>query len=108
MTTTLLDAAALAALPHTLPGWQHRAERGGTLSRTFVFQDFSQAFGFMTRVALVAEQLNHHPEWHNVYNRVAITLTTHDLGGLSTLDLRLAEAADRLAAPFAPQPAKGV
>jgi 4a-hydroxytetrahydrobiopterin dehydratase len=61
------------------------------------FADFNAAFGFMTRVALVAEKLDHHPEWSNVWNRVTITLTTHDAGGLSGRDLALAEAIDRIA-----------
>ena len=64
----------------------------GKLHREFRFADFSGAFGFMTRAALVAEKLDHHPEWSNVYNRVVVDLTTHDAGGLTELDLRLARA----------------
>lgn len=84
-------AATLAA---ELPAWRYAAERGGTITREFVFADFVQAFAFMTRVALVAEKRDHHPEWRNVYNRVTITLTTHDAGGLTDKDIALARAAD--------------
>ena len=65
--------------------------------KSFKFKSFSEAWGFMTRVALAAEKLNHHPEWSNVYNRVEITLTTHDCGGLSDLDVTLARRIDKLA-----------
>lgn len=96
---SLLDAATLADLPQTLPAWRHDPHsRGGVLQRRFVFADFRDAFAFMARVALEAERLDHHPEWSNVWNRVDITLTTHDLGGLSSRDLALARAADRAAA----------
>jgi 4a-hydroxytetrahydrobiopterin dehydratase len=67
------------------------------LQRTFRFADFSEAFGFMVRVALAAETLGHHPEWSNVWNRVTIALTTHDLGGLSSLDIELARRIEALA-----------
>jgi 4a-hydroxytetrahydrobiopterin dehydratase len=76
----------------SLPGW---ASRGDRLWRQFRFKDFSQAFAFMTRGALVAEQLDHHPDWSNVYNRVEVALTTHDAGGVTDLDFRLAEAMNR-------------
>lgn len=66
------------------------------ITRRFVFTDFSEAFAFMTRVALLAEVHDHHPEWSNVWNRVDILLTTHDAGGLSTRDVRMAEAIDAL------------
>lgn len=75
-----------------LPGWRREGE---TIARGFQFEDFVAAFGFMTRVALIAEKMNHHPEWRNVWNRVEITLTTHDAGGLTERDLQLAEAIDR-------------
>ena len=88
-----LDDAARAALAGELPDWTVDGEH---LKRTFRFADFSQAFGFMTRVALLAEQQDHHPEWFNVYNRVEIALTTHDADGLSARDLRLAKAIDVL------------
>lgn len=91
-----LDDAARSALAARLPHWQPVAGRDA-IKRTFVFKDFSEAFAFMTRVALAAEQLNHHPEWSNVWNRVEVTLSTHDAGGLTELDLKLAEAMDRFA-----------
>ena len=78
-----------------LPGWAPDAARDG-ISRSFAFADFVAAFGFMTRVALLAEKADHHPEWFNVYNRVDILLTTHDAGGLSARDIALAEAIDAL------------
>ncbi len=76
-----------------LRGW--RLENG-KLTRTFVFRDFNEAFGFMTRVALEAERLNHHPEWFNVYNRVRIDLITHDVNGISNYDFKLAESINRI------------
>lgn len=81
----------------TLPLWQHDTARDA-ISRHFVFADFVQAFGFMTQLALVAERLNHHPEWSNVWNRVNIVLTTHDAGGLTPLDTDMARQAETLAA----------
>ena len=80
-------------LPATLPQWSVDQQ---SISRELVFRDFSEAFGFMSRVALLAECRNHHPNWSNVYNRVSITLSTHDLGGLSDLDVELAAAIDQL------------
>jgi len=79
-----------------LPAWQYDTWVGGRLLRSFVFKDFSQAFAFMTRVALLAEKQDHHPEWSNVYNKVSIVLTTHDAGGLSARDVLLAHQIDRL------------
>ncbi|RTL66071.1 MAG: 4a-hydroxytetrahydrobiopterin dehydratase [Hyphomicrobiales bacterium] len=93
----LLDEAARAALAQRLPEWRLVPGRDA-ITRTFKFKDFNAAFGFMTRLALVAEKMDHHPEWANVYNRVEITLSTHDAGGLTELDVTLAEAADRLSA----------
>jgi 4a-hydroxytetrahydrobiopterin dehydratase len=90
-----LDDAARSQLATTLPHWMLDGEH---LKRTIRFQDFSQAFAFMTRVALLAEQQDHHPEWFNVYNRVEIALTTHDAGGLSARDLKLARSIDALLA----------
>jgi 4a-hydroxytetrahydrobiopterin dehydratase len=90
-----LDAAARAALPATLPEWTVAADRDA-IRRAFRFADFSQAWGFMARVALLAEAQDHHPEWSNVYNRVEIVLSTHDAGGLSERDVRLAKAIDAL------------
>ena len=99
-----LDEATLAALPQSLPAWHFDPQRGGTITRTFEFADFIEAFGFMTRIALQAEKHNHHPEWSNVYNRVVITLTTHDVDGLSTNDVELARIADLAYAARATQP----
>lgn len=79
-----------------LPEWSLRDDKLAIV-RKFKFADFSQAFAFMTRVALIAEKLDHHPEWSNVYNRVEITLTTHDAGGLSQRDVAMAKAIDALA-----------
>ena len=93
-----LDPAARAALPATLPGWT-LAENRDAIRRSFRFKDFSEAFGFMARVALLAEAQDHHPEWSNVWNRVEIELTTHDAGGLSARDVRLAQAIDALLPP---------
>lgn len=78
-----------------LPGWALSRE-GKAIARTFEFGDFSEAFGFMTRVAMMAEKRDHHPEWFNVYNRVEITLTTHDAGGLSLRDVKMARRIDEL------------
>ena len=85
--------AALAALKD----WSEVAGRDA-ISKTFAFADFSAAFGFMARAALVAEKLDHHPEWFNVYNKVEVTLSTHDAGGVTERDLKLAQAMDRIAA----------
>lgn len=90
-----LDPAARAALPGILPGWS-LIEGRDAIRRGFRFRDFSEAFGFMARVALLAEKHDHHPEWSNVWNRVEITLTTHDAGGLSERDVALARAIDAL------------
>jgi 4a-hydroxytetrahydrobiopterin dehydratase len=91
-----LDGAARAAIPARLPGWQ-LADGRDALQKTFRFKDFSEAFGFMARSALVAEKMDHHPEWSNVWNRVDVTLATHSAGGLTELDLKLAEAMDKIA-----------
>lgn len=91
-----LTDAEVAALSAQLPRWQVDTA-AGTLSRQFVFADFLEAFAFMTRVALAAEKHNHHPEWSNVYNQVAVTWTTHDVRGLSTNDTDLALLCDRFA-----------
>jgi 4a-hydroxytetrahydrobiopterin dehydratase len=79
-----------------LSGWTKAPDRDA-LVRGFRFADFSTAFGFMTRVALAAEAMDHHPEWTNVYNRVEVTLTTHSAGGVTGLDQKLARIVDRLA-----------
>ncbi|MGH7042226.1 MAG: 4a-hydroxytetrahydrobiopterin dehydratase [Acetobacteraceae bacterium] len=90
-----------AALGASLPGWTLAPAGPGAneaIRRSFRFADFSAAWGFMSRVALLAEQLGHHPDWSNVWNRVEITLSTHDAGGLTALDVRLATAIDALGA----------
>lgn len=92
---TQLDAAGRAALAQDLPGWSIAGGRDA-ITRTFRFGDFSEAWGFMSRVALLAEKHDHHPEWTNVWNRVEITLSTHDAGGLSARDVALAKAIDAL------------
>lgn len=92
-----LDAAGRAALARDLPGWA-MVDGRDAIARTFRFEDFSEAWGFMSRVALLAEKQNHHPEWFNVWNRVEITLSTHDAGGLSARDVALAKAIDALVA----------
>ena len=79
-----------------VPDWVSVKDRDA-ISRSFKFRDFNEAFGFMTRAALVAERMNHHPEWFNVWNRVDVTLSTHDAGGLTELDIKLAAAMDKLA-----------
>ncbi|QLC25238.1 4a-hydroxytetrahydrobiopterin dehydratase [Parasphingopyxis algicola] len=95
MTERLSDAEREAALA-ALPGWDHDAKRDA-ISRRFEFADFSAAYAFMTRVALLAEQMDHHPEWFNVYNKVDVTLTTHDAGGLSEKDVKMAKAMEDFA-----------
>jgi len=79
-----------------LNGWSEVAGRDA-ISRTFIFRDFNEAFGFMARAALIAEKMDHHPEWSNVYKTVAVTLSTHDAGGVTERDIKLAEAMDKLA-----------
>ncbi len=88
MAALLSDDARRAALAG-LPGWTEVAGRNA-ITKSFRFADFNQAFGFMTRVALTAERMNHHPEWFNVYDRVTITLATHDAGGVTERDIALA------------------
>ena len=95
MAQKLTGDARKAALAK-LAGWSEVKDRDA-ITRTFVFRDFNEAFGFMTRAALVAEKLDHHPEWFNVYKTVTVTLSTHDAGGLTERDITLAEAMNRLA-----------
>lgn len=90
-----LSEAEVVARLSELQGWELIDDK---LSKTFRFDAFVTAFGFMTSVALVAESLNHHPEWSNVYNRVTIALTTHDVGGISDLDFTLAQRIEAIAA----------
>lgn len=89
-----LEAEAIQTALRKIDTWQ---VQGGRLHREFVFADFKAAFGFMTRVAQVAEELDHHPDWSNVYNRVRVDLHTHDVGGLTELDFELARAMNRIA-----------
>jgi len=95
MAEKLTGSARKAALAR-LHGWGEVKGRDA-ISRTFTFQDFNAAFGFMTRAALVAEKLDHHPEWFNVFDKVEVTLATHDAGGVTERDIALAEAMNRLA-----------
>lgn len=89
-----LTSQQLADLTTTVPAW---SLVNGKLHREFRFADFVAAFGFMAQVALVAEAMGHHPEWSNVWNQVTVDLTTHDTGGLSNLDLQLAQRIDAIA-----------
>ena len=91
-----LNAGARAAALGKLTGWSEVSGRDA-IAKKFVFKDFNEAFGFMSRVALVAEKMDHHPEWSNVYKSDEVTLSTHDAGGLTELDVTLAEAMDRIA-----------
>jgi len=90
MIAKLTEAEIAAALPN-VPGW---TRNGDGIERQYKFADFTQAFGFMARVALLAEKADHHPEWSNVYNKVDMRLTTHDAGGISARDFALARAID--------------
>lgn len=92
-----LDEDAIAAGLAELDGWTLGAD-GASIKREFRFKTFRKAFAFMTEIAMVAEKMDHHPEWFNVYNRVEVTLTTHDAGGLTELDLALAARMDKAAA----------
>ncbi|MBW4660367.1 MAG: 4a-hydroxytetrahydrobiopterin dehydratase [Drouetiella hepatica Uher 2000/2452] len=91
---TKLSASELTAALSQLEGWTLQNEK---LHRQFQFKSFVEAFGFMSSAALVAESMNHHPEWFNVYNRVTVDLTTHDANGISALDVTLAKKMDELA-----------
>jgi len=93
MTQKLAGEARKAALSR-LKGWSEVQGRDA-ITKKFVFADFNQAFGFMTRAALVAEKSDHHPEWFNVYKTVEVTLSTHDAGGLTEKDVKLAEMMDK-------------
>jgi len=91
-----LDPATRKTALAKFPGWAEVDGRDA-ITRTYEFADFNEAWGFMARVALVAEQMDHHPEWFNVYNKVEVTLSTHDAGGLTELDIALATKMDELA-----------
>lgn len=86
-----------AAATAKLKGWSVAPGERDAITKTFGFDDFNAAFGFMTRVALKADQLDHHPEWFNVYNRVEVLLATHDAGGVTDLDVELASFMDKVA-----------
>ena len=94
----LLSADARRQALGTLPGWTE-VQDGKGIGKTFVFKDFNEAFGFMTRAALTAEKMDHHPEWRNVYKTVEVVLSTHDAGGLTRLDIELATAMNAIAKP---------
>ncbi|HSZ53843.1 MAG TPA: 4a-hydroxytetrahydrobiopterin dehydratase [Caulobacteraceae bacterium] len=91
------DAALATLAAEGFAGWSKLADRDA-LTKDFRFADFNAAFGWMTRIALAAEKLDHHPEWFNVYNRVEVTLATHDAGGVTELDVALARSMERAAA----------
>jgi 4a-hydroxytetrahydrobiopterin dehydratase len=93
-----LDAAERAAALKSLPRWRDMPGRDA-INRSIAFPDFNAAFAFMTRVALMAEKMDHHPEWFNVYNRVDVTLATHDCGGVSDRDVKLAAFIDSITDP---------
>lgn len=86
-----LDAKSRTAALKKLKGWKEVKGRDA-ITKKFQFQDFNEAFGFMTRVALLADKMDHHPEWSNVYNKVEVTLSTHDAGGVTQNDIDMAEA----------------
>lgn len=91
-----LTGAERAAALGALKDWRE-ADGRDAIVKTFQFKDFNEAFGFMSRVALFAERMDHHPEWFNVWNRVEVTLATHDAGGLTQSDIKLAQKMDALA-----------
>ncbi|MEX0342551.1 MAG: 4a-hydroxytetrahydrobiopterin dehydratase [Erythrobacter sp.] len=97
MTVEQLTAEERDSWLSGLKGWELTRD-GQAIERKFEFADFSEAFAFMTRVAMIAESRDHHPEWFNVYNRVEVTLTTHDAGGLSLRDVKMARKIDALLA----------
>ncbi|MDB5422413.1 MAG: 4a-hydroxytetrahydrobiopterin dehydratase [Brevundimonas sp.] len=95
MAQTPVDVTEVLA---NLPLWAQASDPRPAIERTLIFKDFNAAFGFMTRVALMADKMDHHPEWSNVYNRVEVLLTTHDAGGVTALDIRMARFIDEAAA----------
>ncbi|HVY12629.1 MAG TPA: 4a-hydroxytetrahydrobiopterin dehydratase [Alphaproteobacteria bacterium] len=94
--SAILDEKQAKTALNQLPGWRLSGD-GKAVEKNFAFKDFGQAFAFMTRTALVAEKMNHHPEWSNVYNKVNVRLTTHDAGGLTEKDIKLATAMEKAA-----------
>ena len=99
MAERLSAEARKAALQELLPGWADASGREA-IERTFEFKDFNEAFGFMTRAALVAEKSDHHPEWRNVYKTVEVVLATHDAGGVTARDVALAKSMNAIARQF--------
>jgi 4a-hydroxytetrahydrobiopterin dehydratase len=99
MAERLSAEARKAVLQEELAGWKEASGREA-IERTFTFKDFSEAFGFMARAALVAEKNDHHPEWRNVYKTVEVVLATHDAGGVTRLDIELAKAMNGIARQF--------
>ena len=95
MKKILINQRETSLAPFLKSGWSYLSDRDA-LTKTFIFTNFVEAFGWMCRVAIESEKLNHHPEWSNVYKTVEVTLTTHDVGGLSDLDLILASKLDSL------------
>ncbi len=93
---TLLGEAVREDALRQVPNWRITPD-GSSITRVFTFRDFSEAFGFMARVALMAEKMDHHPDWSNSYKRVEVRLSTHSAGGLTELDFKLAAAMDRIA-----------
>jgi 4a-hydroxytetrahydrobiopterin dehydratase len=91
-----LSAEARRQALSGLPGWREVQGRDA-IGKTFIFKDFNEAFGFMTRAALVAEKMDHHPEWRNVYKTVEVVLSTHDAGGVTELDIALAKTMNAIA-----------
>jgi len=98
-TKTTLTPEARAEALGSLPGWAP-VEGRDAIARTFTFKNFNEAFGFMARVALTAEKMDHHPEWSNVYKTVEVVLTSHDANGVTERDIKLAKAMDKIAADF--------
>ncbi len=97
MAITRIPENQLQSALAQIPEWAYASERGGTIRREFKFNDFKEAFAFMTDMANHSERVNHHPEWRNVYSYVEIVLTTHDADGLSALDIEWAKTADHKA-----------
>ena len=98
MPNEILTKVEIDAAIQQLNGWTVRTDKDqSTLEKTYVFSGFNAAFGFMSRIALAAERANHHPEWQNVYNKVCIRWTTHAAGGVTSLDLKLAQKSDEIA-----------
>ena len=93
---SVLDGNERREALSALDGWREASERDA-ITKTFTFKNFNQAFGFMTRTALLAERMDHHPEWFNVYKTVEVTLTTQDADGVTELDMRMAKAMNRYA-----------